>query len=280
MQPVRKIMIDLIVSYWTPLIALALAGVVAGFAAGLFGIGGGAIIVPTLVYLFTVLGYQEWAMHIAVSTSLATITLTSIRSVWSHHKRGVVDWAILRTWGPWIVIGAGVGMSVAAFLTRDGLMLTFGLLGLVCAAQLFFGRPNWKIAEDMPREPYRAGLGTSVGILSALMGIGGGTFGVTLMALCGRPIHQAIGTSAGFGLAIGFPGTLFAIYWGLGQEGLPPFSLGYVNLIAFAFISLFAVIMTPVGAAVAHRFDGQVLRKLFAILLVLVATRMLYEAIV
>lgn len=272
-------MYDLLISHWTLLVALAVAGAGAGFAAGLFGIGGGAIIVPTLVYLFTVLGYQEWAMHVAVSTSLATICLTSIRSVWSHNQRGVVDWKILRTWGPWIVIGAGIGMSIAAFLSRDGLMFTFGTLGLICAAQLFFGRPNWKIASDMPQEPYRAGLGTSVGVLSALMGIGGGTFGVTLMALCGRPIHQAIGTSAGFGLAIGLPGTLLAIYWGYGQEGLPPSSVGYVNLIAFSFISLFALIMTPAGAAVAHRFDGQLLRKLFAVLLALVATRMLYEVI-
>lgn len=273
-------MIELLLSHWTLLFALALAGAGAGFAAGLFGIGGGAIIVPTLVYLFTVLGYQDWAMHVAVSTSLATICLTSIRSVWSHHKRGVVDWYVLRTWGPWISVGAGLGMSVAAFLSRDGLMATFGVLGFVCAAQLFFGRPSWRLANDMPGEPYRAGLGTGVGVLSALMGIGGGTFGVTLMALFGRPIHTAIGTSAGFGLAIGLPGTLFAIYWGYGQEGLPPISVGYVNLIAFAFISLFATLMTPVGVAVAHRFDGLILRKLFAILLALVATRMLYEVIV
>ena len=273
-------MIDLLTSHWILLLALAVAGAGAGFAAGLFGIGGGAIIVPTLVYLFSFLGYQEWAMHLAVSTSLATICLTSMRSVWSHHQRGVVDWEILRSWGPWISIGAGLGMCIAAFLTRDGLMGTFGVLGIVCAAQLFFGRPDWKIASDMPREPYRAGLGTGVGVLSSLMGIGGGTFGVTLMAICGRPIHQAIGTSAGFGFAIGLPGTLFAIYWGYGQEGLPLGSIGYVNLIAFAFISLFALVMTPVGAAVAHRFDGLILRKLFAVLLAVVATRMLYDVIV
>jgi len=273
-------MADFVSQYGVLIVALIGCGLFSGVAAGLFGIGGGAIIVPVLIILFESLGFSETASHVAIATSLATIILTSARSVMAHHERGAVDWQIIRTWAPWIMLGAFLGQLVAGQLSAAALKAFFGAMAYLLAAQLFFGRPGWRLADDMPTGPGRVGFGTGIGVLSALMGIGGGTFGVSLMAVYGRAIHQAVATAAGFGIAIGLPSAITAIFVGWGQEGLPPFSLGYVNLAAFAVISVFTVTMAPVGARLAHSLDGQLLKKMFAILLALVATKMLYDTIV
>lgn len=272
-------MSDFLAQYGVLIITLATCGLFSGLAAGLFGIGGGAIIVPVLMILFENLGYSETAAHVAIATSLATIILTSARSVMAHNKRGAVDWVIVKTWAPWIMIGAVLGQLVAGGMSSQGLKLFFGSMALLMAAQFYFGRPTWRLAQDMPTGPGRAALGSGVGVLSALMGIGGGTIGVSLMTLCGRTIHQSVATAAGFGVAIGLPSAVTALYTGWGQEGLPPFSLGYVNLAAFGLISVFTVAMAPVGAHLAHRLDAALLKKLFAILLSLVAMRMIWTSI-
>jgi uncharacterized membrane protein YfcA len=273
-------MMDFIVQYGPFFLVLAACGLLSGLAAGLFGIGGGAIIVPVLMILFESLGFSESASHVAIATSLATIILTSARSVMAHHERGAVDWAILRTWAPWIVVGAIAGQLVAGQLSATALKAFFGAMAYLLAAQLFFGRPTWRLAEDLPGGAGRAGLGTSIGVLSALMGIGGGTFGVSLMTVFGRAMHQAVATAAGFGIAIGLPSAITAVFVGWGQEGLPPFSLGYVNLVAFGLISIFTVIMAPIGARLAHSLDAQLLKRLFAVLLAIVATKMIWDTIV
>lgn len=272
-------MMDFFSTYGALLLALAAAGLLAGLAAGLFGIGGGVVIVPVLFFLFDTMGFHEHAMHVAVATSLATIILTSIRSVMAHHKRGAVDWQIIRSWSPWIVLGAIIGMLLAGYLSRQIMLAIFGSILLLFAAQFFFGRPGWKLAPEMPGGPVRAGIGLVNGALSSIMGIGGGTLGVTLMTLCGTQMHRAVGTAAGWGVAIGLPGALAAILVGWGRDGLPPFSAGFVNLPAFALISVFTVLMAPVGAALAHRLDADALRRLFGILLALVAARMLWQAL-
>ncbi len=264
---------------WPMLLALGVAGAVAGLAAGLFGIGGGAIIVPVLYFLLSGMGYEDSAMHVAVSTSLATIILTSGRSVMAHNKHGAVDWPVIKAWGPWIVLGSLLGMSLSGMLSKNALLGIFGSIGMILAAQLFFGRPTWKLAEDLPRGLTRTGLGGAVGGLSALMGIGGGTFGVSLMTLCGRPIHQAVATASGWGIMIGVPAAIAAVFVGWGRTDLPPFSLGHVNLAAFVMISIFTVTMAPVGAKLAHKLDAALLRKMFGVLLAVVAVRMLYKAL-
>jgi len=264
-----------------PLIAaLAGAGLFAGLVAGLFGVGGGVVIVPALYYAQAALGYPEQTrMHVAVATSLATIIATSIRSVMAHNRKGAVDWAVLRAWSPWIVVGALAGAFVADAAPGRALTGFFGAAALLIAAQLFFGRPGWTLADDMPRGAARAGLGGGMGLASALMGIGGGTFGVLLMTLCGRSIHKAVGTAAGFGVAIGAPAAAGFVIAGWGRPDLPPFSLGYVSAAGFLLISVFTVAMAPVGAALAHRLDGALLRRLFAIGLSLTAASLLYEAL-
>lgn len=271
-------MMDFLTDYGVLLVALAVAGLFAGLAAGLFGIGGGVVIVPTLFFLLSTMGYDETAMHVAVATSLATIILTSARSVMAHHKRGAVDWAIIRGWSPWIVLGAILGMLAAGYFSKQVMLAIFGTVLLLFAAQFYFGRPDWRLAPEMPKGPVRAGIGTVNGALSAIMGIGGGTLGVTLMTLCGVAMHRAVATAAGWGVAIGLPGAIAAIIVGWGREGLPPFSAGFVNLPAFALISVFTVLMAPVGAALAHKLNADRLRRLFGILLAVVSARMLWQA--
>ncbi len=234
---------------------------------------------PVLFFLLDAAGFSETAMHVAVSTSLATIILTSMRSVAAHHRHQAVDWGVIRTWSPWIVIGAVAGIAVSGLLSRQALQGVFGTLAILLAAQLFFGRPAWRLAPAMPEGAPRAGLGVGVGALSAVMGIGGGTFGVTLMTLCGMPIHRAVATAAGWGAAIGVPGALAAIIVGWGRDGLPPFSLGFVNLPAFAVISVFTVLMAPVGTQLAHKLNADLLRRLFGVLLGIVALRMIWQAL-
>tara|TARA_R110000787_G_scaffold99045_2_gene203523 strand:- start:242 stop:1066 length:825 start_codon:yes stop_codon:yes gene_type:complete len=272
-------MIDIFLLYWPLLLGLAVAGAAAGLAAGMFGIGGGAVIVPVLYFLFDGMGYGATAMHVAVSTSLATIILTSARSVMAHNSHGAVDWDIIRSWAPWIVTGALIGMGLSGLLSKQALLGIFGSMAFVLSAQLFFGRPTWRLADEMPGGAIRAGLGMAIGALSALMGIGGGTFGVSLMTLYGRPIHRAVATAAGWGVAIGLPSAIVAVFIGWGHPDLPPFSLGYVNLAAFALISVFTVTMAPVGAKLAHSLDAVLLKRLFAVLLALVAARMLWKAL-
>lgn len=261
------------------LAALAGAGAVAGLIAGLFGVGGGLVIVPTLFYLLTAQGFGDVAMHTALGTSLATIVVTSVRSTLSHQRRGHVDWSVLRAWTPPIILGTLAGSQIAALLPARELTIIFGVVLGLLAMQLGLGQPGWRLASDLPGGAARWGLGAGLGGLSAIMGIGGGTLGVSLMTLCGRPIHQAVGTAAGFGAAIGLPGALGYAFAGFGQTGLAPGSLGYVNLFAFALISLFTVSLAPVGAWLAHRLPARRLRLAFAVMLAIVAIRMTWQGL-
>jgi uncharacterized membrane protein YfcA len=260
--------------------ALAAAGVFAGLVAGMFGIGGGVVIVPALYYALAALGYPEdTRMHVAVATSLTTIVATSIRSVMSHNRRGAVDWDILRAWSPWIVLGAALGAALAGVTPGRWLTAFFGFAALLTSLQFAFGSAEWRVAPNLPKGAPRAGLGALLGGVSVLMGIGGGTFGVLLMTLCGRPIHRAVATAAGFGVAIGVPGVIGFVLTGLGVDGRPPWSLGYVSLPGALFIGVLTVLMTPVGVHVAHALPALMLRRLFALCLALTAASLLYKSL-
>ena len=261
-------------------LALSATGAFAGLVAGLFGIGGGVVMVPALYFAFGLLGYGDGPrMHVAVGTSLAVIVATSLRSVAAHAKRDAVDFQILRTWSPWIVVGTLIGAAVADLAPGRVLTGVFGVMAMILSLQFVFGRPDWKLTESMPTGVLRAGLGGSIGFLSSLLGIGGGVFGVTLMTLSGRSIHKAVATAAGFGVAIGLPGALGFIVWGWDEAGRPPFSLGYVNALGFAVLAASAFFVAPLGAKLAHALPAQTLKRLFAIGLVVVAISLLREAI-
>ncbi len=257
--------------------ALAGAGVLAGLVAGLFGVGGGIVIVPVLYYVFTIFDVPEDVkMHVAVGTSLATIVVTSIRSLRAHLKSGAVDVQLLKNWILPILAGVVAGTAVADMINGEALTLIFGVIALLVAANMAFAKSSWRLADAMPGRPSRDLIGATIGFLSTLMGIGGGTFGNTVMTLYGRTIHQAVATSAGLGLIIAVPGALGFVISGWNEVGTPPFSVGYVNLIAFACIVPATIVMAPIGARLAHRLPQRTLKRGFAAFLALVAIRMLY----
>jgi len=259
--------------------ALIAAGLFAGLIAGLFGVGGGVVIVPALYFALGVLGFPDERMHVAVATSLSTIILTSANSVRAHAAKGAVDFTVLKTWLPWIFGGAAVGSVVAGFTSGPWLSIIFGVLALAVAANMAFLKDGWVIAPDLPIGGARAAVASTIGGLSAMMGIGGGAFGVMVMTLCGRPIHQAVGTAAGFGAAIGIPAVIGFIITGWDVAGRPPLSLGYVNVPGFIAIGLLTSLVAPYGAKLAHRLDRILLKRLFAAFLALTALNILHEGI-
>jgi uncharacterized membrane protein YfcA len=262
-------------------VGLIIAGLAAGFVGGLFGIGGGIVIVPALYFVFTALGVDESVrMHVAVGTSLSTIISTSWRSLSTHMKAGAVDVDVLKSWTPWISLGAIAGAAVAGLANTEVLLIIFGGGLLLIAAQMGFASPNWRLFSDLPRGVARALIAGAQGMLSALMGIGGGAIGVTVMTLCGRPIHQAVATASGFGAAIAIPASIGYVIAGWGREGLPPWSLGFVSVPGFIFLALLTAITAPIGARLAHRLPQLTLKRAFAIALAVIALNMLREALV
>lgn len=263
-----------------PMLALLLSiGAVAGVIAGLLGVGGGLILVPAFFYTFGTLGYDSpQLMQICLATSLSTIVVTSVRSVLAHNAKGAVDRDILRSWAPGLVLGAVLGVLVAAGLRSVVLQGIFGVLGVMAGGYLAFGRAGWRLAEAMPGGALRAGLSGVVGFLAVLMGIGGGLFGVPLMTVYGQPIHRAVATSAGFGLLIAVPSVIAFLLVDVAPAGRPPLTIGAVNLPAFAVIVTMTLITTPLGVALAHRLDPRPLRRIFAIFAIVVAGNMLRKA--
>lgn len=262
-------------------LALLLAiGALAGVIAGLLGVGGGIVLVPAFFYAFTVLGYDgPQLMQICLATSLATIIVTSVRSVLSHNRKGAVDWAILRTWAPGIAVGALLGVLVAAGLRSGTLQAIFGVLGVVVGLYLAFGRAHWRLGDAMPGGVVRAALSPAVGFLSVLMGIGGGSFGVPLMSLYGVAIHRAVATAAGFGVLIAVPSVLGFLFVEIAPEGRPPFTIGAVNMVAFGVIIAMTLMTAPLGVKLAHAMDPKPLKRVFAVFIIVLAANMLRKAV-
>lgn len=259
--------------------ALLLFGIggIAGVIAGLLGVGGGIILVPAFYYAFSGLGYGgPDLMQVCLATSLATIIVTSVRSVISHNRRGAVDWDILRTWAIGIAIGAAIGVFVVAQLRTPTLQAIFGSLALLVAFYLGLGRTEWRLGSAMPVGIMRAILSPVVGFFSVLMGIGGGSFGVPLMTLYGMPIHRAVATASGFGMVIAVPSV--AGFLMTKVEGAPPYTIGAVNLPAFLIVIGTTYLTTPYGVRLAHSMDPKPLRRIFAVFLTVVAINMLGKA--
>ncbi|NOD77402.1 MULTISPECIES: sulfite exporter TauE/SafE family protein [unclassified Ruegeria] len=259
---------------------LLVIGALAGVLAGLLGVGGGIVLVPAFFYAFQTLGYGgPQLMQLCLATSLATIIVTSVRSVMAHNKKGAVDWDILRGWGPGIVIGAVIGVLVASALRTEALQALFGVLGMVIGAYLGLGRSQWRLGDVMPGGIKRAILSPMVGCLSVLMGIGGGSFGVPLMSLYNTPIHRAVATAAGFGVIIAVPSVVGFLFLEIAPEHRPPLTIGAVNLVAFAVVVAMTMITAPWGVKLAHAMDPKPLKRVFAVFLTLVALNMLRKAI-
>jgi len=262
------------------LLLLIVIGGFAGVLAGLLGVGGGIVLVPAFFYAFQTLGYGgPQLMQMCLATSLATIIVTSVRSVHSHNKKGAVDWEILRGWAPGIAIGAVFGVLVASSLRSGTLQALFGVLGVVIGLYLGLGRAEWRLGEAMPRGLRRAVLSPMIGFLSVLMGIGGGSFGVPLMSLFNTPIHRAVATAAGFGVIIAVPSVLGFLFLEIDPAQRPPLNIGAVNLVAFGVVIAMTLMTAPLGVKLAHAMDPKPLRRVFAVFLTLVALNMLRKAL-
>lgn len=259
---------------------LALTGAVAGFLAGLLGVGGGIVIVPVLFIVFQTLGLPpEVLMHVAVATSLATIVPTSISSARAHHAKGAIDAGLLRRWGPFVFAGALLGGILSAYLASSQLTLIFGVVALLVAVNLALPRPL-VLAEQVPANPVaQIGLPGFIGTFSALMGIGGGTLSVPVLSAFSVPVHRAVATSSVFGLLIALPAVAGFIWSGWSAPGRPPYSLGYVSLPAAIIIFSVSVLMAPRGAALAHAINARALKLAFAVFLAISGGRMLFSVL-
>ncbi|MDO8838429.1 MAG: sulfite exporter TauE/SafE family protein [Parvibaculum sp.] len=257
---------------------LVFTGLIAGILAGLLGVGGGIVIVPVLYHVFTLLGIDEGVrMHLAVGTSLGTIILTSIRSVRAHAKKGVVDWQMLRDWALPVLVGVVLGTAIAAWVSGDALTGVFATIALVVAANLAFGKESWRLGSQLPSKAVQYPVASAIGGLSALMGIGGGTFGVTFMTLYGKNPREAVATSAGLGVLIAVPAMIGFVWAGWNDPRLPPFSIGYVNLIGLALIMPLSILAAPWGATIAHAISHKALIRAFALFLALTSLQMFYR---
>lgn len=251
-----------------------LLGCVAGLTAGLFGVGGGLVVVPTLLLTLAWQGVSPTVLtHIAVGTSLACMVITSISSVWAHHQRGAVDWSVVARLVPGIVAGSFLGGITAAHLSGPQLQLAFGCFVLVIAAQMGFGLS----ASAHRRLPGRAGMvgaGTFIGWISALFGIGGGSVSVPFLAWCNVVMQRAVGISAACGLPIALFGSATYIWQGWGNADLPAWSSGFVYWPAFLGIVATSTLAARVGASLAHRLPPTLLKRIFAGFLVIVGIKL------
>ncbi|MEP5382225.1 MAG: sulfite exporter TauE/SafE family protein [Shimia thalassica] len=265
---------------WPMALMLMAIGGFAGVLAGLLGVGGGIVLVPAFFYAFASLGYEgPQLMQVCLATSLATIIVTSIRSVLGHNKKGAVDWDILKTWAPGIAVGAILGMMVASSLRSTTLQGIFGCLAIVIGLYMGFGRSEWRLGQAMPKGILRAILSPVVGFLSVLMGIGGGSFGVPLMSLYNTPIHRAVATAAGFGVIIAVPSVAGFLLVEIDPAKRPPFTAGAVNVPAFLLVIAMTLTTAPLGVKLAHAMDPKPLKRVFAVFLTLVAVNMLRKAL-
>lgn len=259
---------------WLVAILLA-AGAATGVLAGLFGIGGGAIIVPVLYEVFGATGVpDDERMHLAVGTALAIIVPTALRSFMAHRARTRVDTGVLRQWAVPLVSGVVAGSLLASVSPDRVLQLAFVAFAALMSFRLLFGRASWVLGETLPGRWVMRAYGFAIGMISPLVGISGGGIAVVVLSLYRVPIHEAIGTSAGLGALIAVPGTIGYIIGGLPHMAtLPPLSIGYVSLPGALIVGTVAVLAAPVGAKLAHRFSKRQLEVGFGLYLAIVGAR-------
>lgn len=263
------------------LIIYLLIGAIAGFVMGLFGVGGGLIIVPILYIVFTQMHYDpSIIMHMALGTSLATIIVTSISSVSAHHKKGAVLWQVFRNLAPGLALGAFLGAGIADYLSGQGLQLLIGCFAIWVAFKMFRGAG---VAVDpqrrMPSAPMQLAAGGGIGIASAIFGIGGGSLTVPYLNRHGVVMQKAVATSAACGLPIAVAGALGFMWFGKQADVAVPNTIGYVHIYAFIGISVMSFITAKLGAKVVHMLSPAMLKKCFACLLTAVGAYFMYQGL-
>jgi uncharacterized protein len=265
-------------------LAMAAAGALTGVLAGLFGVGGGTVIVPVLYELFRVLGVPEdMRMPLCVGTSLAIIIPTSFKSFRAHRAKGAVDVSILKLWAAPIVAGVLAGSVVARYAPPEVFKIVFIAVAGFSAIRLLFGRESWRLGTTLPGKLALRIYGVVIGVLSSLMGIGGGQLSTLLMTFYGRPIHQAVATSSGVGLLVSIPGAIGYIYAGWGRAAIYPdvaaiqfpLAIGFVSLIGAVLFIPTSVLCASFGANLAHRLSRKKLELAFGLFLALICLRFL-----
>lgn len=257
------------------LAAVILSGAVTGLLAGLFGIGGGAVIVPVLFEAFRLTGVPDTVrMQLCIGTSLAIIVPTAVRSYRAHLQRGFVLREVVSAWAVPSVVGVGVGAVAAAFAPAGVFKVAFALIAATIAAKLLLGGKGWVIAQELPGRTAMAGYGFLVGLCASLMGISGGSVVTMILTLYGKPIHNTVATAAGIGVPITIAGTIGYALAGLPHLAqLPPLSLGFVSAIGVAAIAPISSWLAPYGARLAHRLPRRGLEIAFGLFLLLVSAR-------
>lgn len=261
------------------LVAYLALGLVSGFLAGLLGIGGGVIIVAVLTFAFDAQGMpHELVLPLALGTSMATIIFTSISSLRTHQAHGAVRWDLVRDISPGVIVGALAGTMIAARTSTHALTIFFAVFVLLIAAQMAFGlKPDAR--HELPGLPGRLIGGGVIGVISALVAIGGGSLTVPWLTWCNVRIQHAIGTSAAMGLPIALSGTAGYLWNGWGQTGLPAGAVGYVFVPALLCLLVSSMLTAPLGARLAHRLPVRSLKRAFAVLLIILAVKMLWRAL-
>ena len=251
-------------------------GAFAGFFAGLLGVGGGAIMVPVLALMFAAQGFPDGhLMHVALGTSMATIIFTSLSSLRAHHGHGAVIWSIVRSIAPGIVVGTLLGAQIAGRVPTRPLAMFFAAFITYVAVQMILNvKP--KPSRELPGKAGMFGVGGFIGLVSALVAIGGGSLSVPFMAWCNVKVHHAIGTSAAIGLPIALAGTIGYMIAGHGATGLPEGSFGFIYLPALAGTVVASMLVAPIGAKVAHSLPVPTIKKIFAGVLILLSAKMLH----
>jgi uncharacterized membrane protein YfcA len=265
---------------WLAAIIIA-GGVVSGFLAGLFGIGGGAIIVPILYEVFRIIGTpDEVRMQLCIGTSLAIIVPTTIRSYLAHRARGAVMPDVLRIWMVPMVVGVGIGSVLAAFAPQAVFKIVFVLLAWLIAARLLFGGEKWRLGDQLPGKAGMIAYGLGIGLAGSLMGVSGGSMSTMVLTLYGKSIHAAVGTAAGLGVPLTIAGTIGYIIAGLPHQAqMPPFSIGFVSLIGLALMAPVSSFVAIFGVRVAHALPRRQLEIAFGAFLFLVSIRFIASLI-
>jgi uncharacterized membrane protein YfcA len=263
----------------TYVVTALVAGAVSGVIAGLLGVGGGIVLVPVLEWALSLSGVSaDLSIKIAVATSLATIIPTAISSSRAHRRRDAIDHAVVRAWAMPIVIGAVAGSLLATLLNGAVLRLVFASVALLVALKMLLPLDHVTLRRDLPLGWRAAWLPVLIGGISTLMGIGGGSLSVPTMTLCNQPMHRAVGTASLIGLWIAVPATLGFLLRDTGTLILPPFNLGYVNLLGVALIAPATWLTAPWGAQLAHRMNRRQLSLAFGVFLLLMALRMVWRS--
>tara|TARA_B100001989_G_C24550037_1_gene473778 strand:- start:2813 stop:3655 length:843 start_codon:yes stop_codon:yes gene_type:complete len=256
-------------------IGLVSLGAVAGFLSGLLGVGGGIVLVPGLFFVFQLLGFTgDHIMHMAVGTSLSIIIPTGFMSARAHYRKGVFQKDLFSHLGRGIVPGVILGTIFADYISGNSLRILFASIMMALSFVMFVDLSKRAFLSSISRQPWFGLYGFISGCISTLIGIGGATLNVPFMVLCNVPVHRAVGTAAALGLIISIPAMIGFVIIGLNETNLPPFSLGYVNYLAFLVIIPMSMLFAPLGASAAHRVSIKNLRKIFGIFMILVALKM------